>query len=142
MRFIYDTNTMGVSQRTLDALKNALSVGSKKVKVDTVLQINTIYINCGFAVIYSGEDEHGEKEFICYFTGDGFRTDGGGEGGRAYAKAQEVLHKKGIEPTVIDTGVKPSTTAYEYIGHIVYAIEVFLFNERDEEITDECKSYP
>ena len=142
MKFVYDTKNMGESQRSLDALKDALSVGSKKVVLDTVLQVNMLKIRgsnrtnpicryCGFAVIYCGEDEQGKKEFICYFTGDGFRTDGCGEGGCAYAQAHEVLQQKGIEPTVIHTDIKPSTTVYEYIGSVSQAIEIFLLNKRE-----------
>ena len=136
MKFVYDTKNMGVPQRSLDALKDALSVGSKKVQVDTVLQVNTSKMNdtrsigfyCGFAVIYYGEDEQGKKEFVCYFTGDDFRTDGIGEDGCAYAKVHEVLQQKGIEPTVIHTDIKPSTTVYEYIGSVIQAIDIFLLD--------------
>jgi len=137
MRFIYDTKNMGISQRSYEALKDALSVGSKKVQVGTVLQVNTLDIICGFAVVYCGEDERGEREFICYFTGDGFRTDGGGEGGRYYAQAMEFLRKKGIERVeVVNLKINPRTTAYEYMGSIIYAIESFLLNK---ETNDERK---
>ena len=140
MRFIYDTQNMGISQRSYNALEDALSVGSKKVQVATVLQVNTLKMNdthsiCGFAVVYSGEDEHGEQEFICYFTGDGFRTDGGGEGGKYYAKARDFLHKKGIEVKVINLKINPRTTNYEYIGSIIFAIESFLLKEVNTGIT-------
>ena len=124
MRFIYDTKNMGVSQRSYEALKDALSVGSKKAAVETVLQVNTVDIICGFAVIYCGEDSRGEKEFICYFTylteGE-VSTDGSGEGSHAYIQAQELLHEWGIEATVINS-------EYEDITYIIDAIDSFLFN--------------
>lgn len=84
---IYDSESFGITQKSLKMLRNAL-VDNLRDKI-LVLEISTSDILCGFLIV-----NHTQKSAT--WTGDGFRTDRGGEGGRGYKAATELLRTFGI----------------------------------------------
>jgi hypothetical protein len=127
MKFTYNTLDMGVTQRSYDTLKNILN--SFKNKVISIYQINTDTINngylCGFAIIYKNDDDYYE----CYFTGNGFRTDGEGYGGRGYNKACHLIefHEFTVNK-IINVLSNTRISVYTLIGQIICEIENELFS--------------
>lgn len=80
MRVIFDENNFGVTQRSLKALRSALSYAAVAGHEIGIVEVPTGSLCCGFLVVDKITNS-------AVFTGDGFRTDGGGEGGAGYRSA-------------------------------------------------------
>lgn len=88
MIFFWNKNNWGITGRSLMSLRNELS---KRLDHDIcVLEVPTGNEICGFLIIDNTTDE-------CVFTGDGFRTDKRGEGGRGYDQSKVLLALFGIK---------------------------------------------
>jgi len=86
---IYDENTFGITERSLKMLRNTLA---KRINHRiAVVEVPTDEICCGFLILDKDAQE-------AVFTGDGFRTDNGGEGGAGYKSAKALLNVLGIRP--------------------------------------------
>ena len=84
---IYDESTFGITEKSLKMLRNALAE-----RIDhriTVVEVPTDQICCGFLILDKDAEE-------AVFSGDGFRTDNGGEGGAGYKSAKALLQVFGI----------------------------------------------
>ena len=91
IKIYYDS--MGYTQKSLQNLRNELSR-----RIDhkvSVFQYSSNNICCGHIIIDKTSNE-------IVLTGDGFRTDGGGEGGSGYNSAQKLFHLFGIYAHHID----------------------------------------
>ncbi len=85
----YDENTFGTTKRSLKMLRDTLAK-----RIDhriAVVQVPSNQICCGFLVLDVDAQE-------AIFTGDGFRTDNGGEGGAGYKSAKALLDLFGMQP--------------------------------------------
>lgn len=79
----YDLNSFGITERSLRVLRNALAE-----KIDhkiAVVEAPTSDLCCGYFIF----DQYQAGRVV--FTGDGFRTDGGGEGGAGYKSARALF---------------------------------------------------
>ncbi|RLG29058.1 hypothetical protein DRN98_08765, partial [Methanosarcinales archaeon] len=82
MRVSLDQEALGITERSLKVLRDEIA---RRVDDDlVVLKIPTSDITCGYLIV-----DRTVKEAV--FTGDGFRTDGGGEGGAGYRAAEAYL---------------------------------------------------
>ena len=89
MKISWDENTFGITQRSLKKLRDELA-GRVRNKI-AVLEIQTSDITCGFLLIDKTLNQ-------AIWTGDGFRTDGGGEGGAGYRTAEALFRIFGVRP--------------------------------------------
>ena len=89
MKILFDNDTFGITLKSLKKLRNTLAeyINDKVA----VYKVNTGDITCGFVIV-----NHDKEEIV--FTGDGFRHDGGGEGGAGYNSARALLTVYGITP--------------------------------------------
>ncbi len=87
----FDVNSFGVTQRSLKFLRDSIVRNCDHNLM--VVEIPTDNICCGFMIFVQNEDG---IEVI--WTGDGFRTDGGGEGGAGYNTAETIFHLYRIRP--------------------------------------------
>ena len=82
MRVRLDQDSLGITERSLKVLRDEIA---RRVDHDLmVLEIPTSDITCGYLILDRTLNE-------AVFTGDGFRTDGGGEGEAGYRAAQAYL---------------------------------------------------
>ena len=82
MRVRLDQDSLGITERSLKVLRDEIA---RRVDHDLmVLEIPTSDITCGYLIV-----DRTAREAV--FTGDGFRTDGGGEGGAGYRAAEAYL---------------------------------------------------
>jgi len=82
MRVRLDQDSLGITERSLKVLRDEIA---RRVDHDLmVLEIPTSDITCGYLIVDRTLNE-------AVFTGDGFRTDGGGEGGAGYRAAEAYL---------------------------------------------------
>jgi hypothetical protein len=86
---VYDHNTFGITQRSLKMLRDTLA--EKIHNRIVVVEVPTNDICCGY-FIFDWEWQNAT------WTGDGFRTDKGGEGGAGYCSAEILLKIFGIWP--------------------------------------------
>lgn len=86
-KLIYDESTFGVTGKALKMLRNAI-VDNLRDEI-LILEVPTSDILCGFLVL-------NKTEGSATWSGDGFRTDKGGEGGRGYGAALKMLNSFGI----------------------------------------------
>jgi hypothetical protein len=86
-KFIYDQATFGVTGKSLKKLCNAITDNIKDKVL--VVEIPTDDILCGFLLL-------NQTNGSATWSGDGFRTDGGGEGGRGYRAAHKLLDTFGV----------------------------------------------
>lgn len=96
MMLIYDENALGVTERSLKILRDALAERINHRIV--VVEIPTNDRNCGYLIVDGDNDE-------AVFTGNGFRTDKKEEGGAGYRSAQALLALYGIMPGIWDETV-------------------------------------
>ena len=89
---IFYEETFGITQKSLKSLRDTLA-RSIDHRI-CVVEIITNELLCGFLIF---DRDTG----IVTFTGDGFRTDGGGEGGAGYRSAQALFDLFGIGLRVI-----------------------------------------
>ena len=82
MRVSMNQEALGITERSLKVLRDEIA---RRVDHDLmVLEIPTSDITCGYLIV-----DRTAREAV--FTGDGFRTDGGGEGGAGYRAAEAYL---------------------------------------------------
>ena len=82
-KLIFDENTFGITQASLKMLRNELAKRCEH-RID-IVQVQTDDICCGYLILDLTTNE-------AVFTGDGFRTDGGGEGGAGFRTAYILIH--------------------------------------------------
>ena len=81
-------DSLGITQRSLKVLRDTLSRS-----IDhrlAVVEVQTSDITCGFLVLDADAQ-------LGVFTGDGFRHDGGGEGGAGYRSALKLIDLFGLK---------------------------------------------
>jgi hypothetical protein len=81
-------DSLGITQRSLKVLRDTLSRS-----IDhrlAVVEVQTSDITCGFLVLDADAQ-------LGVFTGDGFRHDGGGEGGAGYRSALKLIDAFGLK---------------------------------------------
>lgn len=89
LKINYDENADGYTHPSLRRFRNELARRiDHKIRV---YQIQTADITCGFLII-----DHDLAEAV--WSGDGFRTDDGGEGGAGYRTAQALMFIMNIDP--------------------------------------------
>lgn len=86
-KLVFDQSTFGITGKSLKMLRNAL-VDNMKDEI-VVLKIPTDEILCGFLLLNKSQNS-------ATWSGDGFRTDKGGEGGRGYKAALQLLETFGV----------------------------------------------
>ena len=89
----YNRNTFGITQLSLMMLRDTLAEHINHTLV--VVEVPTSDLVCGFLIL-----DYTIQEAI--FTGDGFRSDRGGEGGAAYRAASALFAICGIDPILWD----------------------------------------
>jgi hypothetical protein len=85
-QLIYDNSTFGTTGKSLKMLRNALA-NNLRDKI-LILQVQTDDILCGFFVF-------NKTTGTVTYSGDGFRTDGGGEGSRGFKAAEKLIQTFG-----------------------------------------------
>jgi len=89
MRVSMDQEALGITERSLKVLRDEIA---RRVDHDLmVLEIPTSDITCGYLIVDRTLNE-------AVFTGDGFRTDGGGEGGAGYRAVVAYLDIFRLKP--------------------------------------------
>jgi len=89
MRATLDQEALGITERSLKVLRDQIA---RRVDDDLmVLKIPTSDITCGYLIVDRTANE-------AVFTGDGFRSDGGGEGGAGYRAAEAYLDIFRLKP--------------------------------------------
>lgn len=92
---VYDPNSFGITEKSLKMLRNILA---EKINREIyVVEVLTNNLCCGYFIFDLLDGS-------ATFTGDGFRTDGGGEGGAGYKSANVLLSLYGIYPFVTEVG--------------------------------------
>lgn len=84
---LFDAETFGITGKSLKMLRNAIADNLHDEIL--VLEIPTEYILCGFLLL-------NRTKGTAVWSGDGFRTDKGGEGGRGYSAATRMMDIFGI----------------------------------------------
>jgi len=123
---VFDPNSFGITEKSLRMLRNTLA---EKINREIyVVEVPTNDLCCGYFIfdLITGS---------ATFTGDGFRTDGGGEGGAGYKSAKALLNLYGIYPVVAE-GV--NFDAF-YVRHIVENELGNRLKEVAEEIIVSCR---
>lgn len=123
---VFDPNSFGITEKSLRMLRNTLA---EKINREIyVVEVPTNDLCCGYFIfdLLTGS---------ATFTGDGFRTDGGGEGGAGYKSAKALLNLYGIYPVVAE-GV--NFDAF-YVRHIVENELGNRLKEVAEEIIISCR---
>lgn len=87
-RVIFNVDTFGITNKSLKMLRNTIAESVNHEIV--VVEIPTNDICCGFLVL-------NKTIGTATWSGDGFRHDRGGEGGRGYAKAHIMLEMFGVK---------------------------------------------
>lgn len=110
----------GITGRSMRELRNALCATINSATI--VVEVITSGILCGFLVI-------DRTNGIAYWSGDGFRTDAGGEGGRGYRAACKLIESFGHnlafaqdfidEPFVIDNDVEHDKLEFLNIANLI-----------------------
>jgi len=96
MRVSLDEETLGITERSLKVLRDEIA---RRVDHDLMVlpawladrEIPTSDITCGYLIVDRTANQ-------AVFTGDGFRTDGGGEGGAGYRAAEAYLDIFRLKP--------------------------------------------
>jgi len=84
---VFNPNTFGITQKSLKMLRNVLA--EKVNRRIAVVEVATNDICCGY-FIFDWELQNAT------WTGDGFRFDGGGEGGAGYKSAKVLFQFFGV----------------------------------------------
>lgn len=87
----FDESSFGITRKSLLRLRNAIAENIREKLF--MVEVATSKITCGFFVFV----HYNTGVVSAIWTGDGFRTDGGGEGGRGYASAMKILSLFGID---------------------------------------------
>lgn len=87
-KLIYDPSTFGITGKSLKMLRNSIALHMRDEIA--VIEVPTGDILCGFLVL-------NKTQGTATWSGDGFRTDGGGEGGRGYNFAIKMFYMFGAQ---------------------------------------------
>ena len=117
---IFDENSFGITQRSLKILRDTLARGIDQHIA--VIEVPTNDICCGYLIL-------NKDAGIATFTGDGFRADGGGEGGAGYRSAQAILNLFNIRAL----STRPVNIEEIYRGHTESVRETLLTLVREIE---------
>jgi len=110
MEIILCNETLGITQRALKVLRNTLAYRIDN-KLD-VWQVNSLdTIAYGFIIL-----DYTKQQAI--IIGDGFRSDGGGEGGAGHRAAQALLAIYGITPVEAEEPLDYTEDVEDYINLI------------------------
>ena len=110
LKMVLDLNTLGITYRSLRLLRNEIA---RRVDHDLlVVEVPTTHLTSGYLIIDRTANE-------AVFTGDGFRTDGGGEGGAGYRAAEAYLDIFRLNPYMAD----PVDMAPAYEGNSDTVVE-------------------
>lgn len=102
-KIIVDEETFGITVKSLKMLRNELA---RRIEHSIrVYQIRTSELCCGFLIL-----DFTNLEAV--WSGDGFRTDNGGEGGAGYRSAVALLKIYGIIPQEY-AGISPEACRKE-----------------------------
>lgn len=93
-KVIYDQATFGITSKSLQMLRNAI-VDNLHDEI-IVVEVPTNDICCGFVLLNKTTN-------TATWSGDGFRNDRGGEGGRGYKVALQLMDIFGIQHTGLAT---------------------------------------
>ncbi|MBW1930270.1 MAG: hypothetical protein JRJ13_14100 [Deltaproteobacteria bacterium] len=113
MRVSLDQEALGITERSLKILRDEIA---RRVDHDLmVLEIPTSDITCSYLIVDRTVNQ-------AVFTGDGFRTDGGGEGGAGYRAAEAYLDIFRLKPYFTpachgQSGREPVDMAEAYTGN-------------------------
>jgi len=86
-KVVFDENTFGITRTSLKMLRDTLARAIENHIA--IFEIPTSDLCCGFLILDREREE-------AIFTGDGFRTDRGGEGGAGYKSAEVLFNLYGI----------------------------------------------
>jgi hypothetical protein len=103
-RVVFEERAFGITQRSLQMLRDTLARSIDQHVA--VFEVSTNDLCCGYLIL-------NRDTGTVTFTGDGFRTDGGGEGGAGYRSAHALLDLFGIRAFPIG----PVDTEEIYQGH-------------------------
>jgi len=92
-QIIFSEDSFGITQKSLEILRDALA-NSLRQNI-AVVQVDTNDLCCGFFIFNPALG-------IVTWTGDGFRTDRGGEGGAGYKSAEALVGLFGLRITISD----------------------------------------
>ena len=92
MKIKFDINSFGITQKSLDNLKNELLTRARD-KI-AIIGVPTSHLCFGYLIIDKDKDE-------AIWTGDGFRIDRNGEGGAGYKTAETLFHILGLSDSSI-----------------------------------------
>lgn len=79
---VFEEDAFGITQRSLQMLRDTLARSIDQHIA--VFEVSTNDLCCGYLIL-------NRDTGTATFTGDGFRTDGGGEGGAGYRSARALL---------------------------------------------------
>ena len=105
----WDQEAEGITGRSLQMLRGALVECYNHPAA--VVRVQTSDITCGFLVVFRRHDVHsravlnpvpGHEQYEATWSGDGFRTDGGGEGGAGMATAEALLQIFGFSGRYVE----------------------------------------
>lgn len=91
---VFDNSTFGITEKSFKMLRNAI-VDNLHDEI-LVIEIPTGGITCGFLLLNKTKNS-------ATWSGDGFRHDRGGEGGRGYVSAHKMLDMFGLQYSNIFT---------------------------------------
>ncbi len=104
---IFDQRTFGITQASLKILRDAIA---ERISSEiAVVEIAMNELCCGYLVIDKTSN-------IAVYTGDGFRTDFGGEGGAGYASANALFDLFGIRPIPWEEEIIPFGATDDLVG--------------------------
>ena len=138
--FHWNNEAWGYTNPSLRRLRNSLC--SFFCDYVCVVEVETLDGLCGFLILNSTEN-------VAVFTGDGFRTDGGGEGGAGYNTAQALFAILGIPVSIsisIADKIKKLSIGDQLANYVVLAqsmiIDELLVLEADLDFVDYSQMSP
>lgn len=134
IKIIINPNNSGITQRSLCCLRDELA--ARATHTLQVHQLSTGDITCGFLIIDT-------QKWEAAWTGDGFRTDRGGEGGAGFRTAEILLGLYSITPHHGDIAfVEPGDEETELERKLQKYIEQWEHARYEEAINPELDDTP
>lgn len=119
----YTADSFGITRTSLRNLRNWIA--DHRDQKMAVVQVHTEAMCCGFVCILKNGNAH--------YTGDGFRTDGGGEGGAGYRSALALLQLFGLSyEIVLDHHFDFLPSVFTLHEHYSKAVETKLLSQFNE----------
>jgi hypothetical protein len=121
----YTADSFGI---TLTSLRNLRDwIADHRDQEMAIVQVHTEEMCCGYVCIL--------KDGSAFFTGDGFRTDGGGEGGAGYRTAEALFLLWGLQYDVVfDYNFDFLPSVYTLHDHIHSAVKTKMLSQLNEYI--------